>query len=111
MVSIFQVLFLVFYMASSYAVTQERTGLTAERFDSNSVGSQERQADCGAEHHLQKFPNYREAKPKIAFDGPLKDRLDTPAPLASERCFSPLIHSFESIISTQTILSRAPPRT
>jgi hypothetical protein len=104
-------LFLVFYFASSYAISQERIRLiVSEVQHSTSLGGQ-MQVDDGSNQLPDAFPNYRQAKPKTTcvLDFGLTPQPDLP-PRVSERSFD--IHSttsFASLYRGENVLSRAPP--
>ena len=106
----FRLSFFVFYAASSYAVTKERTLLiVGELTHSVSRGFQSR-IDKGCASLHSEFPHYQQAKPKTGIDLSFEYSQSvnsSPLPsigfLKSKRC------SFRPTSSFESVLSRAPP--
>jgi hypothetical protein len=63
MSQILQIFFLLFYVASSYAITQERTRLIADKVQRSTAKNQQ-ELDVSLKYLHDGFPNFREAKPK-----------------------------------------------
>jgi hypothetical protein len=106
----FTFLFLLFYVASSYAITQERISLAVEAVQASSSRDNKSQVDEKPDQAAKGFPNYRQAKPKTGSDLYL---IDTEAvshlPRVSTTSFEPQSVSFKSLFSLESILDRAPP--
>jgi hypothetical protein len=105
-----QFLFLLFYVASSYATNQERIRLIVSELYHSSSRDGQSQIDADWSRLDGSFPNYREAKPKAI--GALKvvrdQNLDF-LPQVSHRVFHIQGHSLKSLFSIECILDRAPP--
>ena len=57
-------LFLLFYFASSYAISQERTRLIVSELQHSASHADQPQFDNGCEQVRNSYPNYQRAKPK-----------------------------------------------
>jgi hypothetical protein len=105
-----QVLFALFYVASSYSVTQERTSLLVDELRHSSSHAAQTQIGEGCPQLIDGLPMYRQAKPaaNVAF-------LITPGssfefvPHSAERSFHPQTHSLKSLSTRESVSSRAPP--
>ena len=107
---IFYLLFLVFYVASSYAISQERVRLIVSELQHSASHADQLQLDNGCEQVRNGFPNFQRAKPKtisiLCFG--LEPLLQQPR--VSEVSFH--LHpttSFKSLYRGESVLSRAPP--
>jgi hypothetical protein len=102
--------FLLFYVASSYAVGQERTRIIVRELEHSSSREDRADIDSGCERLVDSFPKYRQAKLRANSDlffgsvGPI----DLQRGL-SEHSFAPQVHSLKSVESFEDALSRAPP--
>jgi hypothetical protein len=102
--------FLVFYIASSYAVSQERVHLIVTEMQHSTSRDGDVQFDDGCKQLRNGYPNFQRAKPKSL---PILCFGNDPVlhqPAASNRDFH--VHptpSLESLYRGQRILSRAPP--
>jgi hypothetical protein len=105
-----QVLFLLFYVASSYAVYQERTRLIVIDFQHSSTRGSMASIEPGFSKLDVDFPNYRQAKPKSICALCLVS-LHTSyfLPAVSERVFHSPSRSLKSLHVDSSVLSRAPP--
>ena len=103
-------LFLLFYVASSYAITQERTSLQVDQVQHSPSRTDQNQIDEDCEHRADGYPSYRQAKPKPGWDLYFW-RVESvlPLPHVSEPSFHLQTLSFKSLHSLETVLSRAPP--
>jgi hypothetical protein len=107
---IVQLAFLVFYLASSYAVSQERIALAVSELQHASSRNAGVQIGTCDNQNINSFPAYRQAKPKAACDayfGP--GELLHLLPHGSERSFRIQPSSLKSLSSFERVLSRAPP--
>ena len=107
---ILRLLFLVFYVASSYAVSQERVGLIVSEVQRSSSREDGTQLDTDYSQPANAFPMYRQAKPKAGSDayfGPV----ESVHFLAheSERSFHTQTSPLKSLRTIEQLLSRAPP--
>ena len=105
-----QLLFLVFYVASSYAISQERVSQVVSDLQRSS--SREDGAELDTDHNpsVHGFPIYRQAKPKAGCDayfGPVESVHLLPH--ESDRSFHAQTSSLKSLRSIERLLSRAPP--
>jgi hypothetical protein len=105
-----QLLFLLFYIASSYAKGQERTAFIASRLvHSGTLDQCALQAGHGQLDPA--WPEYREAKPKticatslgISRSVPFREQI-------SEQVVQPPLESEKSLCSLEHSLDRAPPK-
>lgn len=105
-----QVLFLVFYVASTYAIGQERTRLIVSELQHSCCREDQAQLKDGCKRLEQGFPTYRHAKPRtIGFQTFPGSRPFLCMPGAAERWFHVQPDSLKTIRITYSILSRAPP--
>jgi hypothetical protein len=109
---IFHLVFLVFYFASSCAISQERVRLIVSEIQHSAERSDDTQFDDGCKQLRNGFPNFQRAKPRtisILWIG-LHCFLDKPS--VSDRSFDlrPPI-SFKSLYRGDRVLVRAPPFT
>ena len=106
----FQLLFLAFYVTSSYAVTQERTALEADQVGHSSSKTDQILIDEAHKHPVDGYPNYRQAKPKAGADF-FFWRVESVhlLPHVSEHVFHAQTYSFKSLDTLETVLLRAPP--
>jgi hypothetical protein len=109
MKALLQLSFLAFYIASSYAITQERAALQVEGAEdrlSGQTGSFEQNCqDC----HFA-FPHFRQAKPKPTADVHFfRVELAQVLPVVSTRVFAAQTISFKSISTLENTHLRAPP--
>jgi hypothetical protein len=107
---IVQVLFLVFYFASSYAISQEHVRLVVSELQDSASRNAEVQIDSCSNLIAYGFPAFRQAKPKTACDtyfGPRE--LIHFLPHQSEWTFHTCTSSLKSLASIERLLSRAPP--
>jgi hypothetical protein len=102
--------FLFFYVACTYAISQERVRLIVTELHHSAAHANEQQLDTGCEQLRNGFPNFQRAKPKtisiLCFG--LEPLLHQPR--TSERSFH--FHSttsFKSPYRRESVLSRAPP--
>jgi hypothetical protein len=105
-----QLLFLVFYVASSYAISQERVGLIVSELQRSSSKIDGTHLDAARGQSHDTFPTYRQAKPKAASDayfGPME--LVHLLPHQSERSFHAQTFPLKSLRGIELLLSRAPP--
>jgi hypothetical protein len=107
---IFYLFFIVFYFASSYAISQERVRLIVSEVQHSSQRSDDMQFDDDCKQLPNGFPNFQRAKPKtisIVWFG-LDCFFDEPR--VSDRSFDwhPTIF-FKSLYRGGSILVRAPP--
>jgi hypothetical protein len=104
-------LFLLFYVASSYAISQERVRLIVGDVQHSPTHLGELQIEEDHGQTQDNFPNYRQAKPKticIAGVGPAPRLVFIPP--VSDRSFN--IHSgtsLKTLYRGESVLSRAPP--
>ena len=105
-----QLLFIVFYLSCSYAVTQERTYHAAGEFQSSAndhVQLNENLSDPG-----HGFPHFRQAKPKAGPEREFRftdtDTVPLPPEISHWTLFIQKV-SLKSIFSVESVLSRAPP--
>jgi hypothetical protein len=106
---VFQVLFLVFYSASSYAIGQERVYLVANELQHFVLRPDGLQFDDGCNQLRNGFPNFRQAKPEticILYFGFLQSFA---LPSLEVREFHAQSHALKSRDTIERILSRAPP--
>jgi hypothetical protein len=107
--TILKLAFLVFYLASSYAITQERTVMIAGAVQHSSAKHDQTQVDKNSREAHDGFPNYRQAKPKT---GAGINFRQTPAVFVLDVCSETLETqsvSFKALFSLECSLSRAPP--
>ena len=106
----FQFLFLLFYVGSSYAVTQERTVLEADQVQHSASKSDQTLIDESCKHPADGYPSYRQAKPKAGSDFYFS-RVESIhlLPHVSEQAFHPQTYSHKSLNTLETVLLRAPP--
>jgi hypothetical protein len=105
-----QLLFLLFYIASSYAIGQERTAVIASAVLQSGY-SEDHLARCRSGKQLDpSWPNYHEAKPKTicASEVGQHQAIHFRAPVA-ERVVPPTSQSEKSLFSLENTLDRAPP--
>jgi len=105
-----KLLLLLFYVASGYAIIQERTTLLVSTLTHSCSREDETQFDARREQPDSEFPTDRQAKPKaIAFHafglGPFAHAL----PTVSERSFHPQTFSLKSQDTLASAGWRAPP--
>ena len=106
----FQLVFLLFYIGSSYAITQERTSVQADQVRHSCPKGEHTQIHEHCKHLAHQYPNYREAKPKTGCDLYFWPRESVHLrPCVSERGFHPQTYSFKSLATLRTILLRGPP--
>jgi hypothetical protein len=106
MKAVLQLSFFVFYIASSYAVTQERTVLQVQR--SQAAGNPTLEQTCHECHFA--FPHFRQAKPKHGADSFFFHTESVHLiPHVSEHTFTVQTVSFKSIASLENTHLRAPP--
>jgi hypothetical protein len=104
------VVFVLFYMASSYAVTQERTDLIAGRVRDSASERRQSHLEERASYLVDAFPQYREAKPKAGCDLFFSRPVSLgPLPNISERCFRVDDYAPACTTDLEGFLSRAPP--
>ena len=107
---ILQLLFLVFYVASSYAVSQERVRQVVSELQRSSSTEDGTLLDTGHNQSVNAFPIYRQAKPKAGCDayfGPVESVHFLPH--EAERSFHAQTASLKPLRSIELLLSRAPP--
>jgi hypothetical protein len=104
-------LFLLFYVASSYAISQERVRLIAGEVQHSPAHQGEVQIEDDRQETPDDFPNYRQAKPKticIVAIGPAPHFVIIP--LNADGSLN--VHSVSSLYALyrgESVLSRAPP--
>ena len=107
---ILQFLFIAYYVASSYAVSQERIRFLVSELHHSACREGQPQIDTPCDHLDGGLPNYRHAKPRacaavaIAQNQPVFSLTRT-----SERVVQIQTCSLKSLCVTESILSRAPP--
>jgi len=107
---IFLLLFLLFYVASSYAISQERVRLIVSEIQHSSGHDDGSQVDAGCKKLRNGFPNYQRAKPKTICVLYVGQNLSLQLVRhVSDRSFHPHTLSFKSLDSSKSVLSRAPP--
>jgi len=107
---ILQFLFIAFYVASSYVVSQERTALLVSELHHSASREGQPQIDTPCDHLDGGLPNYRHAKPKpLAAVAVGKNQAINLLPKTSERFIQIQTYSLKSLCVTESILSRAPP--
>lgn len=103
-------LVILYYVASSYAVSQERTSLIVSELHHSSSRQAQTQIDTGCTQLHAGLPNYRHAKPKsicaLEF-APVEKTYFLPQ--VSSRVFQFQSHSLKSLYSIESILYRGPP--
>lgn len=105
-----QILFLVFYVASTYAIGQERTNLIVSELQHSRCREDQTQFKDGCKQLEQGFPTYRHAKPRtIGFQNFPGSRPFLCPPGVVERRFHVQPDSLKPIRIAYSILSRAPP--
>lgn len=105
-----QILFLLFYLGSSYVASQDRTTWIVKRV--TRTYSKAGAAEIGEGHQqvFDHYPRYRQAKPKAGCDLHFVHHESLHLVLhITERGFQPLTVSHKSIRTLETILLRAPP--
>jgi hypothetical protein len=103
-------LFVLFYAASSYAITQERTNLLIGEFQHSSSHVSLVQIDDACEQLHNDFPNYRQAKPKATFLAHIDQAPSIEfLPPLSKPSFHPPTCLLPSLNLRENVLSRAPP--
>jgi hypothetical protein len=105
-----QIVFLLFYVASSYAITQERTSLIVSELYHSSSRSNQFEFDSGCEQLRNGFPNFQRANPKTicALQIGRKLNVNSISPI-SQPAFPVQLRSLKSLYSAESILDRAPP--
>jgi hypothetical protein len=107
---VFYLFFIVFYFASSYAISQERVRLIVSEVQHSAQRTDQVQFDDGCKQLRNGFPNFRQAKPRtvcalgFGFDCSLDE------PRVCDRSFD--LHppiSFKSLYRGEKALVRAPP--
>jgi hypothetical protein len=107
---LFTLTFLLFYVASSYAITQVRSKFTAEQVRQSTESDGKTQIREPYEELSQGFPQYRQAKPKPGVHVFFHEaRTIQPEPPASSRSFEPRTFPFHHAVSRGSVPSRAPP--
>jgi hypothetical protein len=107
---VLQFLFLVFYFASSYAISQERTALIVSELQHSSSRESATQLDAGCKQLHNSFPNFRQAKPKAGGDTSFAGAaLVAFLPELCEQSFHLQIFPLKSRTTIERIPSRAPP--
>jgi hypothetical protein len=104
-------LFLVFYFASSYAVSQERTRIVVGEVQYSKSASDEVQVQDGRSQVRDTFPNYKQARPRMvsAVDMDLASQREL-KPGLSEASLAGFSKSLlQSLYDGASFLSRAPP--
>src|SRR5687767_247648 len=107
---IMPLLFLVFYFASTCAISQERVRLIVGEIQQSASGDAGVQLDDGRNQIRNGFPSFRQAKPKAASDvyfGPSESIHLLPH--KSDGAFHTQASSLKSLHSIERLLSRAPP--
>jgi len=107
---IFHILFLMFYVASCYAIGQERTSFVASNLRlSGSHDCQDALRSRTAELNPG-WPNYREAKPKpITAIEMVPQQFVSLRPHVNGYALSPQLSSLKPQYTLQRALDRAPP--
>jgi hypothetical protein len=103
-----QIIFILLYVASTYATKQALTRIIVSELQHS---SQDDQAQTRSRSQIEAgFPKHREAKPNptCSLDVVQIDRVDV-LPVFSECVFHLHIHSLKSLNTIQSISSRAPP--
>lgn len=102
-------LFLVFYVASSYAITQERTSLVIQELGHSLKASGDAQFDSACKQLRNGYPNFSEAK-KVGSDFPLHavHALDSVLEMAQVE-YHPQPRSCGSLLLVWNTPARAPP--
>ena len=109
MKAVLQLSFIVFYLASSYAITQERTELQVERSQQAATGNSGSIDQACHECHFA-FPHFRQATPKagaVAYFSHME--AVHLIPHVATGSFPAQKVSFKSISSLENTLLRAPP--
>jgi hypothetical protein len=108
MKAVFQLAFCLFYVASSYAITQERTEIVASTFQQSS--GDETQVKQHSPRIHKGFPRYREAKPKTGAEFALLEGSLGEVPFLIPVALLEIRESsFKSITVFDRAASRAPP--
>lgn len=103
-------LFLIFYLASIYAVAQERTTLIVSGLEHSCSRDASGQMDLGCKELHDHFPNYREAKPRsIGRSGLGEDQFVLALPYVSDLSFHVQNGSLKALNIWGSSISRAPP--
>jgi hypothetical protein len=103
--------FILFYVASSYAVSQERVHLIVELVQHTTSHDDRMQIEADGKQIRDGFPNYRQAKPKTicVFDFGLVPQLCcVPPPSDGFMHFDPTV-KIQLLTLSGSVLSRAPP--
>jgi len=105
-----QIVFLLFYVASSYAITQERTSLIVSELYHSSSRSNQLQFDSGCKQLRNGFPNFQRARIKTICALQIGRNLNgnSLSPI-SQPTFPVQLRSLKSLHSAESILDRAPP--
>jgi hypothetical protein len=107
---VFQLAFLMFYSASSYAIGQERISLVVDEVQHSLARPDGLQFDSGCNQLRNGFPNFRQAKPEtlcmLYFGVTQKFELWR---VEAEREFHTQSHPLKSLDTIEIILTRAPP--
>jgi hypothetical protein len=106
----FQLVFVIFYSASSYAIAQERVRVIVDELQHSVARSDGLQFDDGCNQLRNGFPNFRQAKPQascILYFG-LTQNFELWL-VEAEREFHTRSHPLKSLDTIERILSRAPP--
>ena len=101
--------FLLFYVASTDAISGERVVMIVSGLQQSPPTGDRTRLDAGKQLP-QGFPNYREAKPRGGAGLPFgrTKSVHTP-PNLNERCIHPQTHPLKALFSLESVLLRAPP--
>ncbi len=105
----FHLLFLVFYVASSYAISQERIRLIVSELEHSSSHDVQTQVDTGCKQLRNGFPNYQRAKPKTICSLCFGENQPVCLSELSEPFFQRQTDPYVLHSDRESVLSRAPP--
>ncbi len=107
---VLQILFLLFYVASTYAIGQERTSLIVSELQHSGSREGQSQVGDGCRQLDPSRPIYRQAKPRTICAFEVGRGLNVRfLPHVSGRAIPLQLHSLKSLCSIERILDRAPP--
>lgn len=106
---VLQLVFLLFYVASAYAITQERVSLIVQEIQHSTSRDEQQQFDDSCKQLRNGYPHYREAKTVNTDKYVRPATVVHSAPAIRIRFFVPHITSFQIDVSLETSCPRAPP--
>jgi hypothetical protein len=107
--SFFQCLFLLFYVVSSYAISQQRIANIVSRVQRSRSNTDLAQVNSDGALQKSDFPNYRQAKPKTMAIARVSQITLHDLPRVTGSSFESVQCFWKSTRSNECILSRAPP--